>query len=53
MVDAGGDDILSQKVEPLPSDVVDLSDFDKRYEDIFLPLLTSSGTKEAPMSYLQ
>lgn len=53
MVNAWGDDILSEKVEPLPSSVVNLTDFDKRYEDIFLPLLSSTWSKNTLQTYLQ
>ena len=44
MVEWGGDAILESKVFPLPSSIVDLSNFDKKYEDIFLPLIRSEGT---------
>lgn len=43
MVEWGGDDILESKTFPLPGSRSDLSDFDKRYENIFLPLLRTEG----------
>lgn len=53
MVEWGGDSILESKVFPLPGSIVDLSNFDKKYEDIFLPLIQSEGTgKETVRSLL-
>ncbi len=43
MIEWGGDAILESKVFPIPGSVVDLSNFDKKYEDIFLPLLRTDG----------
>lgn len=53
MVDEGWDDILSEKVEPIPGSIVNLDHFDKRYEDIFLPLVTSTGSKETLETFIQ
>ncbi len=53
MVNAWGDDILSEKVEPLPGSIVDLTNFDKRYEDIFLPLLSTTWSKNDLQTSLQ
>lgn len=45
MVEAGSDSILEEKVEPIPEAYIDISDFDKRFEDIFLPLVvTNTGS---------
>lgn len=52
MVGAGTDDVLQSKIEPIPSDVIDFSDFEKRYDDIFLPLIVSSGAKDTYKKYL-
>jgi ABC-type glycerol-3-phosphate transport system substrate-binding protein len=41
MVEAWGDDILASKSASIPSEYIDLSAFDKHYEDIFLPLIES------------
>ena len=53
MVDAGGDAILAEKVEPIPSTVLDIRGFEKDYESIFLPLLSSTGSKETAISYIK
>ncbi len=53
MVDAGGDAILADKVEPIPSTVLDISTFEKEFESIFLPLLSSTGSKDEEISYLK
>ena len=53
MVDQWWDDILSKKVEPIPSSIVNLDNFDKRYEDIFLQLITSTGSKETQETFIQ
>ncbi len=47
MVEAGADTILRDKVESIPSRYVDVSDFEKRFDDVFLPLIETSweGTK--------
>lgn len=39
MVEAGTDSILEEKLEPIPSEYIDIADFEKRFEDIFLPLV--------------
>lgn len=52
MVDAGWDSILSTKVEPIPNSAMNFSNFEKEYEDIFLPLLTVTGSKDASITYL-
>ena len=52
MVWAGTDSVLESKIEPIPSDVLDFSDFEKQYDDIFLPLIVSSGSKNTFQKYL-
>lgn len=47
------DDILESKVEPVPSDVLDFSDFEKRYDDIFRDLVYSTGSGEDKKTVLQ
>lgn len=47
------DDILESKVEPIPSDVLDFSDFEKRYDDIFRDLVYSTGSGEDKKTVLQ
>lgn len=44
--------MIESRIEPIPSDVLDFSDFEKRYDDIFLPLLVSSGAEDALTTYL-
>jgi ABC-type glycerol-3-phosphate transport system substrate-binding protein len=39
MIEWNGDDVLSAKSVPIPEPYINLSDYEKRYEDIFLPLL--------------
>lgn len=59
MLHSGEDNILESQIEPIPSDVLDFSSFDKRYDDIFQGLLTSTGSgkdkttalKWVPLSY--
>ncbi len=41
MIEWEGDTILESKSIALPESIVPLTDFDKKYEDIFLPLLIS------------
>lgn len=53
MVDAGADNILRDKVEPIPSEYINTSDFAKRFDDIFLPLLESSGSTKSSTTYLR
>jgi maltose-binding protein MalE len=42
MLHSGEDAILETKIEPIPSDLLDFSDFDKRYDDLFQWLLSST-----------
>ena len=53
VIEAWADDILAGKVVPIPSDIIDIKDFDKKYEDIFLPLITTEWEKESKKEYLQ
>ena len=43
VVDAWGDDALERYILPIPGDIIDISAFEQKYEDIFLPLV---DTKE-------
>ncbi len=52
MVGAGEDSVIESRIEPIPSDVLDFSDFEKRYDDIFLPLIVSSGSEDSQSTYL-
>lgn len=53
MVDAGADDILEKKLEPIPEDIIDFSNFEKEYEDIFLSLITSTGSWDKKKQYIK
>lgn len=46
MIEWNGDDVLAGKSVPVPEPFINLSDFEKRYEDIFLPLLWTIGEDE-------
>ncbi len=52
MIDGGGDSILPSKVEPIPNTAMDFSDFEKEYEDIFLPLHSTTGSKDVQKTFL-
>jgi ABC-type glycerol-3-phosphate transport system substrate-binding protein len=43
MLHSGEDMSLESRIEPIPSTAIDLSGFDKRYDDIFSGLLSSTG----------
>jgi ABC-type glycerol-3-phosphate transport system substrate-binding protein len=43
MLQSGEDMSLESRLEPIPSTMIDLSSFDKRYDDIFSGLLSSTG----------
>jgi len=45
MLEAWADDVLASKIEPIPSDIIDISYFERNYDDIFLPLIVSSGSR--------
>jgi len=45
MLGAGEDDILKSRIEPIPEEYIDINFFEKEYDDVFLSLLTSTGTK--------
>lgn len=53
MVDADADNILRDKVDPIPSEYINISDFAKRFDDVFLPLLESSGSSKSAITYLR
>jgi hypothetical protein len=42
MLKSGEDEILDTKIEPIPNTIIDFSDFDKRYDDIFKDLIYST-----------
>ncbi|MBC7504026.1 extracellular solute-binding protein [Candidatus Gracilibacteria bacterium] len=44
MLHSGEDAILESKTESIPSEILDFTLFDKRYDDIFKELLSSSGS---------
>ena len=44
MLKSGEDEILETKIIPIPDSVIDFSDFDKRYDDIFQDLVYSTGS---------
>jgi len=39
MLSSGEDAVLSTKIEPIPSSAINIGDFEKSYEDIFMPLI--------------
>ena len=43
MLHSGEDMSLESRIEPIPSTAIYLSEFDKRYDDIFSGLLSSTG----------
>jgi ABC-type glycerol-3-phosphate transport system substrate-binding protein len=46
MVGAGEDAILRSRIEPIPEEYIDIRYFEREYDDIFLPLIVSTGSKE-------
>ena len=48
MLSAWEDSVLEWKIDPIPAALVPLDDFEKKYDDIFLPLLSFTGSKENP-----
>ncbi len=52
MLDGWEDIVLEWKIEPIPSNIISLKDFDKKYEDIFLPLIISSWSVKDQTEYL-
>ncbi|MBC7498880.1 extracellular solute-binding protein [Candidatus Gracilibacteria bacterium] len=53
MLHSGEDAILETKIEPIPSNILDFSDFDKRYDDIFQGLVSSTGSGKNKISTLK
>ena len=53
VVNAWGDTILRDKIEPIPSEYTHIADFDKRYEDVFLPLIESTGSDSAFQTFIR
>jgi maltose-binding protein MalE len=43
MLSSGEDAVLSTKIEPIPSSAITIGNFEKQYEDIFMPLIFSTG----------
>jgi ABC-type glycerol-3-phosphate transport system substrate-binding protein len=52
MVWAWEDSVIESRIEPIPSDALDFSDFEKRYDDVFLPLIVSSGASDSLTKYI-
>ncbi len=52
-VEAGSDSILKDKIEPIPSEYINITDFDKRFEDLFLPLIESSWSADTLKTFLR
>ncbi len=50
MVEAGADTILRDKVEPIPSKYINISDFEKHFDDVFLSLIESTWSSEKSMT---
>lgn len=44
MLHSGEDAILETKIEPIPSNLLEFWDFNKRYDDIFQDLVSSTGS---------
>jgi maltose-binding protein MalE len=51
MVPSGEDDILMSKIEPIPESIMWVNNFDKRYDDIFLSLMYTTGSKDKPEKF--
>jgi len=46
------DAVIKEKVEPIPASLINIDGFEKRYEDIFLPLIFSTGAKWQEQKYI-
>ena len=53
MLRSGEDTILENNIEPIPSNVIDFTEFEKRYDDIFLGLITTSGSRSEKQTFLK
>ncbi|MBX9809840.1 extracellular solute-binding protein [Candidatus Gracilibacteria bacterium] len=53
MLRSGEDILLENKLEPIPSDVLDFSDFDKKYDDLFQDLVYSTGSGKGKQTFLK
>lgn len=53
MIGAWEDMILESKIEPIPSDVIDFSEFEKRYDDVFSDLIIASGSEDTLSYFLK
>lgn len=52
MLWAGTDKILEQKIEPIPSTVIDIASFEKEYNDIFMRLVQTQTEKKTVTKHL-
>jgi len=53
MLRSGEDILLENKIEGIPSSVLDFSDFDKKYDDVFLELVYSTGAGKNKQTLLK
>lgn len=53
MLDAGRDEILEDKIEPIPSEVLSFGNFEKEYDDLFLPLIVTTGKDKNIKTFLR
>ncbi len=53
MLHSGEDAFLETKIEPIPRDVLDFSEFDKKYDDIFQDLIASEWTWKSKKTALK
>ena len=53
MLKSGEDEILDTKIEPIPNTIIDFSDFDKRYDDIFKDLIYSTWSDKEKETFLR
>lgn len=51
MVWAGSDEVLKSKIEPIPEEYIQIQDFDKRFNDIFLDLTYLTWAEDALTRY--
>lgn len=53
MLRSGEDILLENKLEPIPNDVLDFSDFDKKYDDLFQDLIYSTWSGKGKQTFLK
>jgi ABC-type glycerol-3-phosphate transport system substrate-binding protein len=53
MIGAWEDVVLESKIQAIPDTILDISDFDRRYDDLFLPLVFSSGSDNDMQNYIK